>query len=191
MAAMQTWRSLGFIWYDVTGNNNPIAPFQVLSIANATECAAAAAAGVRAAVPGQLVIATPVAALLGQTIASRRIIGVSKNAAFVGDQVNVQVEGVAEVMMNSACNEGDMINAVAQALCTNQQAPIANTPEMLIPFDPRATITYNLSLAGNPALTYNSNGENQPFFPLGYAMEAALEQYDVIPVHLMLTPLVG
>lgn len=193
MAGRNTQHTQGFVYWDsVGGGVNPISAFQCVSLATAAECATAAAAGVRDAVAGRLVIPTPVAALLGATIASRPIVGVTLNSAFNGDEVSVVTDGVAEVMVNAAVTCDTMLHCVVNATRTSLQTPFVNLSEALIPFDPRASLTYQLAMADDPALTFSSGATaNVLFYPLGLAMATATAQYDVIPVRLRTAPLAG
>jgi hypothetical protein len=189
MAAVQSHEVRSFIYYDVVNSGaNPVAPFQIVSLATAAELSGL---GIRDAIAGRVVVVTPVGTVLGQTVANRRIIGVTKNAAFSGDEVLVQTQGVAEVMANAAIALDAQVHAVARATCASNAAPISNVPEMQLPFDPRATLTYQLCLADDPSLTFSSGGSNVMYYPLGYALAAATAQYDVIPVQLMPWPLTG
>lgn len=192
MASVRTQQTEGFVYWDSNGSGaNPVAPYQCMSLANAGEVAAALAAGVRDAIAGRLVVPTPTGVSLGQTISARRIVGVSKNACFSGDEVLVQTGGVAEVMMNAAVAIDSMLFACAQATRTTAQTPLVNLPDMLLPADPRMTLTYQLAMADDPALTFDSTAANVLFYPLGFAMAVATNQYDVIPVQLQLGALAG
>ncbi len=189
----RTEQTRSFVFWDTVGSGaNPIAPFQCVSLADASEVSAAAAAGVREAVAGRLVVPTPVGTKLGVTMATRRIVGVTAGGAWNGDEVLVQSGGVAEVMVNAAVAVDAVLSAVARATRTTAQTPLTNLEEMLLPFDPRAALTYQLCLADDPAPVFNSGASlNEFWYPLGVAMAAATAQYDVIPVELMLGPLVG
>lgn len=188
----RTWQTQSFIYWDTVGSGvNPIAPFQIVSLADSSEVAAALAAGVRDAVIGRLVVPTPVGTVLGATVATRRVVGVTKNACYNGEELLVQSDGVAEVMVNAAVACDAMLHAVARATRTSAQTPFTSLEELLLPVDPRLTLTYQLCMADDAALTLSSSGSNAFFYPLGFALAAATAQYDVIPVQLQLGALVG
>jgi hypothetical protein len=192
MAGKRTEQTRSYVYWDTVGSGaNPIAPFQIVSLADASEVTAAQAAGVRDAVQGRLVVATPVGSLLGSTIATRRIVGVTTSGCFSGDEVMVQFGGIADVMVNAAVACDAMVHAVARTTRTTAQTPFTSLGELMLPFDPRATLTYQLCMADDPALTFSSSGANVTFYPLGVACAAATAQYDIIPVELMLFPQVG
>lgn len=187
-----TQKTMSFIWWDTVGAGaNPVAPYQIVSLADSTEVAAAVTAGYADARVGNTVIVAPTGTVLGQTINNRRIIGVTKNAAKNGDEVLVVVEGIAEVMMNAAVAADALLFGVARATRTTAQTPLTSLPELLLPVDPSFTLTYQFMLADDPTLTYSSGGANVIHYPLGYAMQAATAQYDVIPVHLKTQGVVG
>lgn len=177
-------RSVAFVFWDSTGNQNAIAPYQCVSLADSTEVAAALAAGVRDAVLGRVVVQTPVSG----SQASRRIIGVTSVAARSGTEVSVTVEGVAEVMVNSAVAFDSRLTVAAASTRTNRQTPLTNLDEMLIAHDPLLTTTYNLALADDTAITVATTGANALYNYLGFALQAATAQYDVIPVQLAAMP---
>lgn len=193
MAGRRTEQTKGFVYYDNIGAGAyPIAPFQCVCLATAAEVTAAIAAGVNRAALGQLVVPAPTGTILGITMASRRIIGVTANAAFSGDEVLVVTEGIAEVMCNAAVACDAMVFSVAPVQRSTLQAPLTSTPELLLPFDPRATLSYNLAMVDDPALVPTTgSGTNAIFYPVGVAMAAATAQYDIIPVELMRGPLYG
>lgn len=193
MAGRRTEQTKGFVYWDSVNNGvNPIAPYQCVCLATAAEVTAAIAAGVQRAALGQLVVPAPTATILGITMASRRIIGVTANAAFSGDEVLVVTEGIAEVMCNAPVACDAMVFSVAPAQRTTSQTPLSSVPELLLPFEPRATLTYNLAMVDDPALVPTTGaGTNVIFYPVGMALAAATAQYDIIPVELMRGPLYG
>jgi hypothetical protein len=193
MAGRRTEQTKGFVYWDSPGAGaNPIAPFQIVGLATAAEVTAAIAAGVTRAAIGQLVVPMPTAVILGATMSARRVIGVTANAAFSGDELLVITEGIAEVMVNAAVAADAMLFSTALATRTTVQTPLTSLLEMLLPFDPRATLTYNLAMADDPALVPTTGaGTNTIFYPIGIAMAPATAQYDVIPVELMRGPLYG
>lgn len=193
MAGKRTEETKGYIFWDTVGAGaNPIAPFQCVSLADQTEVDAAIAAGVRGdAKVGRVVVPCPTGTVLGATVNTRRIVGVTCNAAFSGEEVLVQDSGIAEVMVNAAVAADALLFAVARATRTSLQTPLTSLEEMLLPHDPRFTLTYQLCMADDPALTLSAGGSNAFFWPLGHALVAAAAQYEVIPVQLQLGVLVG
>lgn len=192
MSYSMTGRSESYVFWDTVGSGvNPVAPYQIVSLADSSEVAAALAAGCRDAKLGRLVVVSPTGTVLGATVNTRRIVGVTKGAAWSGDEVMVQCSGIAEVMVNAAVAIDALLFGVARATRTSAQTPITNLPQANLPVDPKAVITYQLMMADDAALTFNTTGSNVPFWPLGHALEAATAQYDVIPVELQLGVLHG
>lgn len=192
MAARRTQQTLGFVYYDAPGSGaNPIAPFQLVALATAAEVTAAISAGVARAAIGSLVVPMTVGTVLSGTMCTRRCVGVTLNGAFSGDEVLVVTDGIADTMCNAAVTVDAMVSGAATTTRTTLQTPFTSMSELLLPFDPRASLTYNLALAGTPSLTYSSSGANVVYYPVGYAMGTASAQYDVIPVKLELGPLTG
>lgn len=188
MSFADTHHTRSAIFFDIVGNGaNPIAPFQCVSYATQAEIDTAVSAGyfTRAdAKYGRVVIPTPVGTVLSVTMATRRIVGVTLNAALSGDEVLVQIGGIAQVMCNAVVAAGAVVHAVARATRTTLQTPLTNLPEAKVPFDPRATLTYQFCMIDDPTPTYSSSAANVWLYPLGEALMAATAQYDVIPVDL-------
>lgn len=188
----RTQETLSFIYWDTVGSGaNPIAPFQLVCLADSSEVSAAASAGVRDAVEGRVIVPAPTGTVLGVTMNTRRILGVTLGSAWNGDEVTVVTDGVAEVMVNAAVACGALVFAVARATRTNKQTPFTNLFDGLLPVDPKLTVTYQLALGDDPSPTWSSTGGNALVYPVGMAMRAATAQYDVIPVLLGTAPFVG
>lgn len=179
-------------WDNVNSGSNLIGKHSAVSLATAAEVATANAAGV----PGNwgdIVVPTPVGTIGGITVATRRIIGIADESQFNGKLINVVVDGVAYVICNAAVAVADngnvLLHAVAVSQRTDRQTPITDAPELKVPFDPRAALTYNFCLADDPAMTAQSTGSNLQYFPIGYPLEAASAQYNIIAVELANKPI--
>lgn len=162
----------GFAYYDSTGNRNPIARYSCVSLATAAEVTAANAQGIVGNV-GEIVVQTPVAAGLP----TRRVIGVVDGSARNGAEVLVVTGGVAWVMANAAIALDAVIFPAVQSTRTSAQTPFVDVEDMLLPVDPQFTLTYNLCLVDDTALP----AANTIHYPLGFALKAAVAQYDIIP----------
>lgn len=181
-----------FIYWDNVGAGaNLCTKYTPVSLATAAEVATANAAGVRGNV-GDIVVPTPVAARGGITVADRRIVGVLQETQFVGKQVSVVVDGVSYVIVNAAISDTSVANGVlvhpaAVESRTSLQTPFTQFNEIRMAFDPRAPLTYNLSLIDDPAITPATGaGTNIEYFPLGFALESAANKYEAIPIELFL-----
>lgn len=181
-----------FIYWDSLGSGAYLCTkYTPVSLATAAEVATANAAGVKGNV-GDIVVPTPVAARGGITVADRRIVGILQETQFSGKQVSVVVNGVSYVMVNAAIADasvsgGVLIHAVAVEQRTSVQTPFTQFNEIRMAFDPRATLTHNLVLADDPAITPATGaGTNIEYFPLGFALENAANKYEAIPVELVL-----
>jgi hypothetical protein len=169
-------RTHGLIFWDTVGAGaNPIAPYQIVSYANQTECDAAKAAGCPGEY-GDIVIVAPVTA----GVATRRIAGVSLGATFSGGELTVVVGGVADVMASAAIAT-DGSNVWLHAALRETRTAI----EMMINVDPRLTLTYQLCMADDTAVVLTTGaGTNALVYPLGYGLKASTAKYDIIPVEL-------
>jgi len=167
--------SQGFYYYDNIGTANAIPPFTPVSLATAAEVATANAAGVPGVV-GDIVVPTPTAAGL----ATRRIVGVTREAAFQGQNVGVQKRGVIRVWANGAITTDSIVQAAVNTTKLGSQSPLIDSPESLLAVDVRLPITYNLVLAAATALPASGT----IFYQLGYAIQPAAAQYDLILVEL-------
>ena len=165
----------GYRFYDVSTNQNGLGKYSCVSLATAAEVTTANAAGVPGNV-GEICILTPVAGGL----ASRRILGVAQHSVLEGQDVEVAVSGVSWVMVNNAVALDSVLHAAANGTRTNLQTPFVDNEDMMVPLDPRLSVTFNLALADDTALP----GANTVHYPLGYALKAGVAQYDVIPVEL-------
>lgn len=171
-----------FYYYDVDGSHkNPIAPYQCVSLANAAEVAAANAAGVPGTL-GDIVVRTPVNAGL----ATRRVVGITRNAAWSGTLVNVQVSGVAYVMTGAAVAFGPstLLSPAVNEVRTSAQAPLRDNFDMLLPMDPRVVVSYQLCTVDDTAITASTTGANQLGYFVGYPLKGAPGPYAIIPVEL-------
>lgn len=163
----------GFSFYDSTAAKNPLARYSCVSLATAAEVTLANAQGIVGNV-GEIVVMTPVTAGLP----TRRVIGVADSSARNGNEVLVVTAGVAWVMANAAIALDAPIFPAAVATRTSAQSPFTDVEDMLIPTDPLTTLTYNLCLVDDTALP----AANTVHYPLGFALTAAVAQYDIIPV---------
>lgn len=170
-----------FVFYDATGNGNPIAAYQCVSLADSTEVSAANTAGIRGEV-GDIVVPTPVSGGL----ATRRVIGVTVGSSWNGNEVSVCMDGSVHVMANAGVTftPTAIVHPAASGTRTTAQTPFTNNFDMLLPQDPKFPVTYNLSMIDDTALP----AAGQIVWPLGYALEAATAQYDIIAVHLATAP---
>lgn len=166
----------GFAFYDSTGAGNALARYSCVSLASAAEVTAANAAGIQGNV-GEIVVQTPTAAGLP----TRRVVGVADSSVRNGNEINVVTGGVAWVMANAAIALDAVVFAAANATRTSLQTPFVDDWEMLIPTDPQGPgLTYNLCLVDDTALP----AANTVHYPLGFALKAAVAQYDIIPVYI-------
>lgn len=164
----------GFTYWDSTGAGNPLARYSCVSLASAAEVTAANAAGVVGNV-GEIVVQTPTAAGLP----TRRVVGVADSSVRVGNEVLIVTAGVAWVMANAPIALDAPIFPAANATRTSAQTPFVDDWEMLIPSDPMGPgLTYNVCLVDDTALP----AANTVHYPLGFALKAAVAQYDIIPV---------
>lgn len=187
-------RTQGFFFWDATGSgSNPIARYQCVSLATASEVADAIAAGntPAAIAVGDVVIATP----LSGGVPTRPVLGVTQSSGWslgqIGaEPINVAVDGIALVQFNAAVSftPGTLITAVAAETRTSVQTPFTNNFDMLIPFDSRVAITYQLSLAGSLTITPATTGANVAYYPLGYLLDTPSAKYDILRVDLTRTP---
>jgi uncharacterized metal-binding protein len=180
MAGKRTQQTNSGIFWDATGNGNAIAGYQCVSLATSAEVTAALAAGVRNAKEGELYVATPVSA----GFATRRVAGVTLHSARNGTDITFVTDGVADVMVNAAVAQDSIVVPAAAATRTNKQTPLTVLEELLIPVDPAFTVTYNLCMADDTAIPLSTDAANVIRFILGYALKAAVNQYEVIPVEL-------
>ncbi len=182
-----------FFWDAVGSGVNPIARYQCVSLATASEVADAIAAGNTpfGVGVGDVVIATP----LSSGVPTRPVVGVTAASAWslgqIGaEAINVIVGGIALVQFNAAVAfaPGTLITAVAAETRTNKQTPFTNNFDMLIPVDARMTLTYQMSLAGALPITPATTGANVPYYPLGYLLDTPTAKYDIIRVDLNRCP---
>jgi hypothetical protein len=173
-----------FVFWDPSGNGNPLAAFQSVSLATAAEVAAAVAAGFSSARVGATVVPTPITT----GAPTRRVMGISAESAVNGKNVSVVIDGIAEVMVNAAVALDSLLFPAAAATRTTSQTPLTNLPQVILPPAPDVPLTYNLCLADDTAIVAASTGANALYYPIGYALEVAAAQYTVIPVRLHLAP---
>jgi len=178
-------QSASFVFWDATGNGNPIGAYQCVSLATQAEVDAAVAAGHGHAMLGATVVATPI----NTGVATRRVLGVTQMSQASGREVSVALDGFAEVMVNEAVAVDTLLFAVAAETRTNLQTPLVNLPLMVMPVAPDLPQTYNLCLVNDLAITPASGGANALYWPVGIALEVATAKYDVIQVQLMLQPM--
>lgn len=177
-------------WDNVNAGSNLATMYTCVSLATPGEVTTANAAGV-AGNWGDIVVPTPVGTVGGITAATRRVIGVLGETQYNGKQVNVVVDGVAYVQANAAIGTGDGVplHVVNVESRTDAQTPFTDAPEQLMAHDPRFTLTYNLALIDDPAMTAQSTGSNVQYFPVGYALEVSNAKYNIIAVELANKPL--
>ena len=166
----------GYKFWDSTGALNGMARYCPVALATAAEVTAANAAGVPGNV-GEICVQMPVAASFG----TRRMLGISHNSAKNGQDLQVVLSGVAWVMMNAACALDSVLFAAAATTRTDAQSPIVDNPEMMIAHDPSFAYTYNFVLCDDTALP----AANTIHYPIGFALKAATNQYDLIQVELI------
>lgn len=176
-----TGRTGSFVFWDATGNGNPIAAYQCVALADTTEVAAANAAGVRGEF-GDIVVVCPVSSGLS----TRRVVGVTLGSAWNGGELTVVLDGSAYVMANAAiaASPTGIVHPAAAGTRTTSQTPLTNNFDMLLPSDPKFPVTYNLGLIDDTALP----AAGTLVWPLGWPLEAATAQYDLIAVELATGP---
>lgn len=182
---------MGFFYWDPVGSGtNHIPPYQCVSLASAAEVSAAQATGrYPNTVAGDIVVPTPISS----NLPTRRIVGVTDAAQFTGnaqfqpDLVQVIVGGVAKVQAAAAITWDEVKGLVTATLAearTSVQTPFTNNFDMLLPFDPRVALTYNLSLISALSITPQSGSANVAYYPLGFMIEDASAKYDIVAVDL-------
>lgn len=184
-----------FYFWDTDGSGvNPIAMYQCVSLAEGAEITAANTAGVPGGY-GDIVVPTPTGSLGGITTATRRIVGVTQASQWSGQLVTVAMAGsISWVQANAALggSSANFMHCVSKTTRTSAQTPFTNNSEMLLPYDPRGTITYNLAMIDDPAITPATGaGTNVQYFPLGWALDTATAQYDLVAVELFCGSIYG
>lgn len=175
---VQAGRKRPFIWYDVSGSGNALAPYQSVSLATPAQAATANAAGVRGSF-GDIIVLTPISGGLS----SDKVLGISARPCKNGEQLDVVLDGTFWVSANGAwtvTTSEALVIPVAQATRTNNQTPLTSDYTMRLQQDPAFTITYAMCMAGTPALPTTGTRVR----PLGYALGVAAAQYDRIAVEI-------
>lgn len=185
MSWKNTQKSQSFLYYDDGTTGYPIAAYQCVSLGDATDVAAAIAAGIAGAELGNLVIPTPASS----SFATRRLVGVTGAAARNGANVEVIIQGIAEVMVNAAVVCDARLTVASKTTRTSLQTPWTNLPMgILADQSPEVAQPYYMSLVDDTAVVVATTGSNTLYYYLGYAMQTASAQYDVIPVELARQP---
>lgn len=154
-----------FLYYSSGGN--PIAPYTPVSLLTS---------GLPSGYSVGEVVTLP-------TVASGRnttwLVGVTLEWAYSGKQVPVQLSGVVHVIANAAVNAGGLLFVAAVTTRTANQAPFSNLPAIRPLVRPEQSVTLNVALVDDVAITPASPGV--AYYPLGMALAAASAQYDLIP----------
>jgi hypothetical protein len=163
-----------FVYYDASGN--PIAPYTPVSLLTS---------GLPTGYSPGEVVGLP-------TISSGRnntqLIGVTLEWAYNGKQVPVQLSGVTYAIANAQIAVNGIVFAAANATRTADQAPFVNLPMIRPLVRPGQSVTLNVSLVDDVAITPQSGSANLIYYPLGIALSAASAQYDLIQILLMTQP---
>jgi len=175
----ESWR-----YYDVINSGvNPIAPYQCISPLTAAQIASNTGS-----VEGEA--CRPAAAFVsGTSIITDRILGISAGGAKAGQQLTVQRDGVAHVMVGAAVAYGSTLFCGLAEQRTNSQTPLINLFEANLPVEPGVGITYNLSMADDVAISPQSGSANQLQLPIGYAIEGTgTAKYQLVRVEMETAP---
>lgn len=143
---------------------------------------------------GASVMTPTVGTVLGATINSTRIIGVTLDYAENGYQVPVQMSGIVQVWANAAITVGATVYVVSPTnttLATQSSsllvAPYKFVGGLIAPkleYDGAPSQAVCIACVDDAALTTTSTGVNVVLYPLGVALEAATQQYQLIKVLL-------
>lgn len=159
-----------FVYYDSGGN--PIAPYTPVSLLTS---------GLPTGYSAGEVVGLP-------TVASGRnttqLIGVTLEWAYSGKQVPVQLTGVVYCIANAAIAVNGLLFVAATGTRTADQAPFSNLPMIRPLVRPGQSVTLNVALVDDVAITPQSANPNVQYFPLGIALSAASAQYDLVQVFL-------
>lgn len=168
-----------FVWYDVTGAGNPIAAYQCVSLATPAQVVTANNAGISGGY-GDIVVTCPITAGLP----TDKVLGVTIESVRNGDTLPVALDGSVYVQANAAfggSTSDTVIFPAAVSTRTSIQTPFTNNPIMKIKGDVTlGPLTYNLCLVADTALPAATNKVR----PLGYPLDFATAQYDLVCVRL-------
>ena len=176
----------GGIFYDNTNSGaNAIAAFSPVSLGTPTDVTNAIAAGVTNGVFGSLWVPTPITSNLPTAVN-----GICMESTYSGLAISVCFGGVFPVWANAAVAAGALVFAVSSTSRTSAQTPFTysqdnarvNLQVMKLPNGIQPTLTYDIVLVDDPAITGATSGATVPYYPLGIALAAATAQYDIIPV---------
>jgi len=163
-----------FLYYDSSGR--PIAPYTPVALLTS---------GLPSGYSVGEVVGLP-------TITSGRnsvqLLGVTLDWAYSGQQVSVQLDGVTYAIANGAIAVNGMLFAAANSTRTADQAPFANLPMIRPLVRPGQSVTLNVSLVDDVAITPKSTDPNVIYYPLGIALSPASAQYDLVQLLLMTQP---
>lgn len=166
-------------YYDTINSGvNPVAPYQIISPLTSAQLTTFSAAQGEAVRP----------AVASGTTVLERVIGISEHGAKHNTQIAVRVDGIAHVMAGAAVAYGSLLQMGLAEQRTNAQSPFIDLYEAALPQDPSFTITYNLSMADDVAISPASGGANALILPVGYALEAATAKYQLVRVELHTAP---
>lgn len=128
---------------------------------------------------------------ISSNMPTTRIIGITNGFAQSGQPVEIITSGFFWVIANAAITVNTQVFCVAVSTAlTNTSAPYTNLPETLPKIDAQFGSLSNIctGLVDDPTISAATTGANAVYYPIGWAMEAASAQYDVITVQLDLMP---
>lgn len=170
-----------FKWYDSGANGYPVAKYTPVSLYVSDTT-------------GATVMTPTVGSVLGATINSTRIIGVTLDYAEDGYQVPVQMSGIVQVWANAAITVGATVYVVSttNSTLTSQSssllvAPFKYVGGLIAPkleYDGAPSQAVCIACVDDATITASSTGANTRLYPLGIALEAATQQYQLIKVLL-------
>lgn len=183
-----------FYFYDIDGSGvNPIARYQIVSLATPAEIATIASAG---ALPanvgyGDVCVRTPVTS----NAATRQIVGVTDNSGWSlgqssAEPINVHTDGICLVQFSAALtpDPGQLLTAALVETRSEAQTPFTNNDDMWLAHDSRFVLTYQLCEAGALTVTPASTAANAVYYPLGFAIDTPSAKYDLLRVDMTRCP---
>ncbi|GIV22141.1 MAG: hypothetical protein KatS3mg023_3892 [Armatimonadota bacterium] len=163
-----------FLYFDSGGN--PLAPYSPVSLLTS---------GLPSGYNVGEVVGLP-------SVASGRnttyLVGVTLEWAYSGRQVPVQIDGIVFVIANAAVSASGIVFVAATGTRTADQAPFVNHPAIRPLVRPGQSVTMNVVLCDDVAITPQSGSANLLYYPLGIALAPATAQYDLFPVLLQTQP---
>jgi hypothetical protein len=163
-----------FVYYDAGGN--PIAPFTPVSLLTS---------GFPSGYSVGQVVGLP-------TVTSGRnttyLVGVTLEWAYSGKQVPVQLTGIVPVIANAAVAAPGILFVAATGTRTADQAPFSNLALLRPPVRPGQSVTLNVALVDDVAITPQSANPNVQYFPLGIALTSCSSQYELVDCLLQTEP---